>query len=71
MRWNDTYWALPAPHMFVVFLLLVSLNVFQFIRNWRVTSLISLLSRTTKKYKILIEILDLKQAVNIINVVFR
>lgn len=37
-----------ADHMVVVCLLLVSLNVFQLMRNCRVTSFISLPSRTTK-----------------------
>lgn len=40
-----------ARHMILVFLLLVSLNVFQLIRNCRVTSLISLPSRTAKSRK--------------------
>lgn len=40
-----------ADHMVAVGLLLVSLNVFQLMRNCRVTSLISLPSRTTKSRK--------------------
>lgn len=40
-----------ADHMVAVCLLLVSLNVFQLMRNCRVTSLISLPSRTTKSRK--------------------
>lgn len=50
------YWPVTSA----VFLLLVSLNVFQLMRNWRVTSLISLPSRTTKNIENPLKYVDLK-----------